>query len=317
LQAGPALPLVIPSAQCSYFWGCSGSPTNRYNSSLSSTYRSTGDELSQVYNALWYRGRGSKDNIAIDGTVIRALEFLEWTEHYKTGFGVFNFEYDGIVSLTPPWYNTRGPPSLLALLDAQGELEANMFSLDLATTQNETGKLVVGAKDDRIDRDTTPKLPIVDPSNTRFAGLWTTPIKSISIHFKSEDPIQLPLPGNYSALLDPGSFRSSFPRGYGSLLLKLVGARRVQWINSIDCGPFETLPNITFTFEHNQTVEITPHAYALRMELAKEPYVELCTIAVDEGGEHGTPKDMVVLGSSFLRVFTSIWDWENKVVGCK
>jgi saccharopepsin len=324
LQTGPTLPLVIPSARCAPTRGCDGSPSNRYNSSLSSTYKPGRARLFEEYNGLVYEGNGSQDTVSIGNITVRELEFLEWTAEQRTTPGIFNWEYDGLVSLAPPWYRSNeqsensGLPSLLSALDAQNDLDAKIFSLELNKTQNGTGKLIIGANDDLLHDKSTAKLPIVDYPDTILSGLWTTPIKSMTIQFESYPSIELPFPGNYTALFNPGSFRTTLPRTYGLEFLKLTPARRVQWINMVDCASLDTLPDLLFTFEHNQTVKITPQEYVLKMEILREPHIELCTIAIDDTSEHeDLPDDVAVFGSSFLRAFHSIWDWENRTIGRK
>jgi saccharopepsin len=314
LETAGTLPLVLPSVNCAAH-GCDGNPSNRYDASLSSTYKSIGVNISQPYKSLVYGGYSSIDHASINGLSIPDIEFLEWTEQSIRGLGIWDFIYDGIISLSPPWRKGFGLPSLLAAIDERGNLDAPMFSLELNRTQNGTSKLVIGAKDMALEHPDTIKLPIVDHPNVNFTGLWTTPIKSLSIQSASNPHQELPFPGEYTAMLDPGTFQTILPRNYGKELLKYLGAVTYQWINLIDCSIVPDLPDLLFTFGKGQTVRITSEEYVLRISISQ---FTICTIAIDDNSDHDDiPDDIVVLGSSFLRGFHSIWDWGNRTIGCR
>jgi hypothetical protein len=191
-----------------------------------------------------------------------------------------------------------------------------MFSLELNTTQNGTGKLVIGAVDTLLEHPDTIKLPVIDDPKGKFTRMWTTPIKSLSVD-PAIPPHEIPFPGDYMAVLDPGIFQTILPRGIGVEILKLLGAYRYQWINAIDCSLVRTLPDLLFTFGGNQTVSMTSKEYVLKIAVL-EGVPAVCTIAIDDVGEYpDIPDNIVVLGSSFLRGFHSIWDWGNRTISCK
>jgi hypothetical protein len=86
-----------------------------------------------------------------------------------------------VIGLAPPWRKGFELPSFLAELDEKRNLDVSMFSLELKSTQNGTGKLVIGAVDELRDHPDTIKLPVIDDPKGNFTGMWTTPIKSLSI----------------------------------------------------------------------------------------------------------------------------------------
>jgi hypothetical protein len=313
LQTAATSPLVLPSANCTAH-GCDGSPTNRYNASLSSTYKQVGVKMSQPYKSLVYDGYSSTDQVSISGLSIPDMEFLEWTEQDNRSNGIFDFTYDGIISLSPPWRKCLGKPSLLAALIEIGSLDAPMFSLDLNTTENGAGKLIIGAEDKALEYPETIKLPIVNHLNINFTGLWTTSIKSLSIQVEPNWH-KLPFPGEYTAVLDPGTFQTILPKNYGKEVVKFLGGFSYQWINYIQCSLVPDLPDLLFSFGEGQTVRITSEHYVIVISIA---HVKLCTIAIHDSGDYPElPDDIVILGSSFLRGFHSIWDWGNKTIGRK
>jgi hypothetical protein len=272
--------------------------------------------MSQDHKNIQYCGYSSADDGSIGGSNISGLKFLEWTEKDSSQFGFFDFVYDGFIGLAPPWRNDSGLPSLLTQLDHMGDLDARMFSLELNTTHNGTGTLVIGAKDELLEKADTVKLPVVDDLERDIKDMWTTPIRSLSIQSDALPPNELPFPGNSMAVLDPGTFQIILPRQYGIDLLQLLGAQRFLWVNAVPCPLVNNLPDLLFTFNEGQRVRITPEEYVLRIVLGYGVF--LCTIAIDDAIEHpNLPDNTVVLGSSFLRGFHSIWDWGNRTIACE
>src|ERR1700744_2968795 len=102
VETQATLPLVLPSINCTG-GECDGDPSNRYDSSLSSTYKPVGVKMSQQYKSRVYNGYSSMDYASINGLDIPDLQFLEWKDQIVLDNGIFDFVYDGIVSLSPPW----------------------------------------------------------------------------------------------------------------------------------------------------------------------------------------------------------------------
>jgi hypothetical protein len=267
----------------------------------------TGNESTEPYKRITYSGYSSIDTLSIGTIKIPNVEFLEWDILKNTSVQIWDFVYDGVISLSLPG---RGASSLLKLLEDTSNLDAKMISLDLSRSHATSGNLVIGVKDQLMDHPNTVKLPIVEHPNTTFSGLWTTSIKSYTVKSRN---IQFP---TYShAVLDPGTFQTILPRGYGLPLLALLGAYRYLWINYIDCARVATLPDLVFTFKEGQTVKLTSEDYVVRMDFDGFDFT-LCTIAFDDAKYFPEiPDDTMIMGSSFLRRFHSIWDWENKIIG--
>jgi len=308
LQTMGTIPLVIPSTNCTIS-NCDGNPSNRYNSSLSSTYRSIGDESTEPYKRITYHGYRSIDALSIGHTTIPKIQFLEWNKLQNTSIQIADFLYDGILNLSPPW---RGESSLLKSLIGAGNLDANMFSLELSKLNTSPGKLTIGAKDALLDHPNTIKLPMINHTNDFFANLWTTPIKSYSTPYR-----EIQFPEQSLAVLDPGTFQTILPRRYGRPLLAQLGSIRYEWMNYIDCARVPDMPELVFTFGQGQTVKLTGADYVVKMGF-DEYDLSVCTIAFDDAYYFPEiPDDTMILGSSFLRGFHSTWDWENRIVGCK
>jgi hypothetical protein len=65
-------------------------------------------------------------------------------------------------------------------------------------------------------------------------------------------------------------------------------------------------------FEQSQSVRIRPREYVLRIVLIKEPFAEVCTVAINDASKNDPriiPHEVLTLGSSFTSDFPSIWDW--------
>jgi hypothetical protein len=160
--------------------------------------------------------------------------------------------YDGIIGIAPPRRNDFTFPSILAELERKGNLDAPMFSLELNTTTNGTGMLVIGANDKLLDHPDTIKLPIVDDPNGRFSDWWTVSFKSVEILSEDSPPMELPLIIDSIAVFDTSAYQIILPTKIAKAICKLIGVDDNDFpLHTVSCERMNTLPDLDFKFNGN------------------------------------------------------------------
>lgn len=310
--------LLVPSASCNFH--CHQAE-HRYNSSLSSTYVANGSYSNVRWAAINYSGYLSRDVVRIGGVETADQMFEEWTSAMAYSIGAWDYGYDGIIGLAPPWRSQGGsymPNTLSGLLP---QLDAPIFSLKLPTKEGDQGELLLGAtnRDLYVSEPTT--VPLSNHTDSSFPASWTLPAEAIT--FNSQVPLQTTCgssdwgPGPCNALIDSSIPYIMLPHALADNITAAVGAQPgPMWFYNVPCERRQELPTLTVTLGgHN--FSISAFEYTLEVEILHEGVACLVSIMDESDFSLPRPWNGIILGSPFIRGFYSVFDMEKREIGCK
>ncbi|XP_045109154.1 lysosomal aspartic protease-like [Portunus trituberculatus] len=138
--------LWIPSEQCSIL-NLACQLHNRYDSSLSTTYKPNGTDFDIQYGSGAMKGFLSSDHVSLGGLVAQDQTFAEATE--EPGLAFVAGRFDGILGMGFSTISVMGIPTVFDTLVAQGQVDQPVFSFYLNHDQegNLGGELVLGGSD--------------------------------------------------------------------------------------------------------------------------------------------------------------------------
>jgi len=310
--------LLVPSASCNYH--CHEAK-HRYNSSLSSTYVANGSYSNVKWATINYSGYLSRDVARIGGVEATDQMFEEWTSAMAYSIGAWEYGYDGIIGLAPPWRPQGGsymPNTLSGLLP---QLDAPIFSLKLPTKEGDLGELLLGAtnRDLYVSEPTT--VPLSNHTDRFFPASWALPTEAIT--FNSQVPLQTTCgssdwgPGPCNALIDSSIPYIMLPHTLAINITTAVGARPGPlWFYNIPCERRQELPTLTVTLGgHN--FSISAFEYTLEVEIPDQGVT--CLMSIMDKSDFSLPRPWngIILGNPFIRGFYSVFDMEKREIGCK
>jgi saccharopepsin len=251
----------------------------------------------------------AQDNFLIGSLSLLNQTFLNAVEvKQKSTFREDQCAVRSVLGLTPETLgSTLGFPSPFQNIVKQGLLESNLFSLRLKAP----AELTFGSL-------TRPEeeyhwLPLANETNEWYlTGRWqteTTQILIATFEFSLENLI--------------ASFHTStsfihLPNSIVNPLLVNLGFRIYEWMMPpyIMCDQREFMPDIHFELS-GVLLTLSPYDYTIEWPLQDGQNVPFCISALTNfGAEHDTDKE-IILGSAFLRAFHSVFDLENRRIGCK
>lgn len=303
--------LAVPSAKCKY--SC-GDPTNRYNSSLSSTYHSNGSDASFNFGFIDYSGEVSYDSIYIGPNEFPHTAFEEWNDMTCTAIGCFELGYDGILGLAPPWNKRRSISSPLSVMLDRDLLDEPIFSLKLPRSENEFGDLLFGASDQSLYNAPLMKIPITNPpDDSVFHNFWTVSIDHAT--FNTTIPLSQTFKSSSIGILDSSSPYLALPGEIARNISAAIGARPgPYWFENVPCSDRLYLPTLTVGLGgYNFTLD----AFDYTLEVYLEGTGSICLVTFIGSDEFGFGRDYALLGAPFMRGVYSVFDIGKKEVGSK
>jgi saccharopepsin len=310
--------LLVPSASCDY--RCDETK-HHYNSSLSSTYLANGSYSNVRWALINYSGYLSRDVVRIGSVKTADQMFEEWTSAKAYLVGAWEYGYDGIIGLAPPWRPQVGsymPNTLSGLLP---QLDAPIFSLKLPTKEGDQGELLLGATNRDLYVSEPITVPLVDDSHNFMPYSWTLPAEAIT--FDSQVPLQTNCgspewaPGPCHAVIDSSTPYIMLPHALAVNITAAVGARRGPlWFYNIPCERRQELPTLTVTLGgHN--FSISAFEYTLEVEIPHQGVT--CLVSIMDESHFTLPRHWngILLGNPFIRRFYSVFDMEKREIGCK
>lgn len=292
---------MVPSAKCKYL--CNN-PTNRYFSNLSSTYEPNGSYISVRFAEVSYSGEISRDNVRLGDLELRQ-QFGEWTQAACMSIGCFEYGYDGVLGLAPPW--TRGVvPSTLS--NVMPLLDRPIFALKLPHSTSDQGEISFGyANEDFYDQPLVFLEAVSVPHD-----LWAVSVDHVTLD--SPTPLSQTFSGTV-ANLESSSPYIALPDELARNFSAAIGAQDGPlWFQNIPCSNRAYLPGLIFGFGgHNFTIDAFD--YTLEVDY---PYVGIvCLVSFFARGEFGIPEDTLLFGAPFLRGLYSVYDMSARTIGCK
>jgi hypothetical protein len=303
----------VPSTRLSSDeWG-----QRKYNSTESTTYLPNGIVARANYWNYIYEGFLSGDTVSIGGLKIEAQIFEEYTTARRRAIIAFRAGFDGVVGFAPPWNSKQDAqkyPNYLALLQAQGNLEENAFSLKLPRSAAEQGEITFGGSNPDLYTGTFRNVTLVpDHLLDQWQGQWVVPITSLTLN--TTLPIHYPTP-NYTAVFTyrpilalPTAFVTSFSAAIGVPL----GVDHLWAPIACERRPF--LPELTFELD-GESFTIDGWDYVFFAPISLDGKTE-CGIWVKQAEYYGIGDETLMIGTVFLKRWYSRWDWGERKIGCE
>ncbi|KAF2271164.1 acid protease [Lojkania enalia] len=311
----------VPSVECTnHSYYCDAYlPFNKFNASTSRTYRPNGTRATALYQGVEYHGPLSYDTIRISDLAIEQQLFMEYNEsHAVTWFGT-NWGYDGLLGLAPPWNSETKEsdplpyPNYLRLLQDKQVLEENVMALKFPRRIGERGEIMFGGINPDLFTGDFAKAKIVgeDEVQDPFDAMYN--IRAESVTFNSSVPFQLSLNSTPAVITtEPWIY---LPREIFEVIYYGIGAKQLDILYSyIPCERRPFLPELTFNIAgHDLTVNAFDYTYEVEMRLTPEKWVTVCLVSIGPSDDLGY--EPIVLGSTFLRGFYTVFDLDNREIG--
>ncbi|KAL9115004.1 MAG: hypothetical protein Q9227_001248 [Pyrenula ochraceoflavens] len=301
--------IAVPSVNCK---DSCGDQTNRYNSSLSSTYHQNGSDVSFNFGFIDYSGEVSYDSIHIGQNEILNTAFEEWNDRTCRALGCFDLGYDGIFGLAPPWHKRQLSSNPLSLMLNSGLLDKPIFSLKLPRSEDKKGDLLFGAVDRSLYNEPFAMMPVTNPpEDSVFHNLWTVSIDHAT--FNTTTPISQTFKSSSVGLLDSSSPYLALPDEIARNISAAIGARPgPYWFENVPCSDRLYLPTLTVGLDgHNFTID----AFDYTLEVYLKGTGSVCLVTFIPSDEFGFGQDYALLGAPFMRGFYSVFDMRRHQVG--
>ena len=155
----------LQSASCNSTL-CTNYNHTGFNSSQSTTYVPSTDQLLLTYAAANFKGNISQDILNIAGIEIPSQKFLDAVDIWPAAYWHYYIEYNGVLGLAPAYKNYRPQvPTVWENLVNGGSLDRNIFSVSLPTgdldfdNPRTNGELIFGGLPPNLRKEN----PLVSP----------------------------------------------------------------------------------------------------------------------------------------------------------
>jgi saccharopepsin len=216
--------------------------------------------------------------------------------------------YEAVLSLAPSTQGSQlhGRPLFVHMID-NGILAKNMFALHL----REPMEISLGMLNRVLIHGDMIVVPLTNETGRDITGSWQTRIDSIALG--NHSGVQFSLDGTTAAFSTRDTFIQLPDDIVWALLMELDFIMDEMSLPPyVPCGQRSSMPDIIFTLA-GQDLTLTPYDYTLEWILGSE--WTYCVSAMVPSPIIGSKE--VILGSSFLRPFYSVFDLDNKSIGCK
>jgi saccharopepsin len=301
--------MFVPSAACP---SCRGHLT--YNSSRSPTYEANGTEVHEHYGGLYSDGIVSVDTVTLgDGLEIKHQPFEE-VMSWRPVPGYWEDSFDSVLGLAAgdPIFDDPYMPHVLpgpfATMASQGTLDENMVSLLLPHDDRVAGDIMFGGYDENLFKGKLSAHPLY-PSNTTH---WQVESTAVYLADQSGRMLVNESLAGYPAVLEVGYPYILLPVLVGEKITNATTPDRDNdcHVPSIPCDQVAQLPHLTFNLGgHHYT--LTGEDYIVRTQVPFCGAKYYCVPIV--GGASGV-EDMIVLGSSFLKRFYSVYNLDTRTI---
>ena len=296
----------VPSPKCPY----PKPDSQRYNSSESSSFHSNGTAIDLDYYYLTTSGTVAQDTFHFGDLQVEAQLFQEANIVQPIGVS-----YDdrtliqSIVSLAPTSAESiQNSSSPFMNMASQGLLDSNTFALRL----REPREIMFGGTNSDLytGNFTRISLAVQTQEHDIFKGGWQVEAKSISLG--SDTRLNMSLEG-YTAILSTGWAALGLPYEVAFNFRRALEFEDILFMPpSVACERRAEMPDISINLAgHDFVLTAFDYTYEWPME---EGHVRC--VGAFQPFKFEDPQKTVVLGSSFLRAFYTVFDLDDGSVGC-
>jgi hypothetical protein len=303
--------LFLPSTSYDDSW----KSRNKYNHSASTTYQPNGSWAQEDFWGARYSGHLVEDLFHVTGFDLENITFEAFD--YSTLYSVLGLDegFDGVLGLTPPHAEEEfnvDQPSFLTQIEDSTVLPEPIFSLKLPRSWDEEGEFRLGTTNPDLYTGPFKSVKVLpnSPSNERSA--WQVPISHIALN--TSIPYNTTFPANMklSLVSEPVMI---LPHKFLKDFVAIIGAKPFQWIfMQIPCDRRPYLPDMVVGIGGHE-LRVTAFDYTFEYP-TQRGFAPTCVIwpIVQE---YSIPDDEVVLGTTFLKAFYTVFDWKEREVRCK
>uniref|UniRef100_A0A8C3CTQ4 Peptidase A1 domain-containing protein n=1 Tax=Cairina moschata TaxID=8855 RepID=A0A8C3CTQ4_CAIMO len=261
-----------------------------FNPSQSSTYRSTGQNLSIHYGTGDMEGIVGCDTVTVASLMdTNQLFGLSTTE---PGQFFVHVKFDGILGLGYPSLAADGITPVFDNLVNESLLEQNLFSVYLSCET--MGSVVIfGGIDEAYFTGSINWIPV------SYQGYWQISMDGIIVNGQ-----EIACSGGCQAIVDTGTSLVAGPPSDIGDIQSAIGARQNTYGEyNVNCSYISAMPDVVFVINGVQ-YPVSASAYT------EQNNEEACI-----SGFQNTSADLWILGDVFIRVYYSIFDRANNRVG--
>ncbi|XP_040472495.1 embryonic pepsinogen-like [Falco naumanni] len=279
--------LWVPSISCTSL-ACQNH--KMFNPLLSSTYKSTGQNLTIQYGTGKMEGIVGSDTVSVASLVDTDQLFgLSTTE---PGQFFVHVAFDGILGLGYPNLAADEITPVFDNMVNERLLEENVFSVYLS--RETTGSVVIfGGIDESYFTGS------INWISVSYQGYWQISMDSIIVNSQ-----EVACGGGCQAIVDTGTSLVAGPPSGISNIQRAVGARQDRdGEYNVNCSSIAAMPDVIFVIDGVQ-YPVSPLAYTEQND--QGPCIS---------SFQNTSGDLWILGDVFIRVYYSIFDRDNNRVG--
>jgi saccharopepsin len=239
-------------------------------------------------------------------------------------------DYDAVLGLAPSNdFSPAGVANPFGDMVAQGLLDRSIVSISLGRTildRSYPGEITYGGiNEDKYHGNLryVPLLNATDPDHGSrdsceedpplLNGTWRVEARAMSW---GKSPTEHQSLTGFTARFDTAEPYIYLPQDIWRRLNTIIDPANIPWVvETIDCERRDLLPDLTFQLgDHSFTIT----AYEYMLEVLMGVYGWRCMNGIQPWDKQTEDeKDMIVLGSPFLRGFYSVFDFDQKHLGCK
>ncbi|XP_008145377.2 pepsin B [Eptesicus fuscus] len=288
--------LWVPSTYCQS-QACSNH--NRFNPSLSSTFRNNGQTYTLSYGSGSLSVVLGYDTVTVQNIVVNNQEFGLSENEPNNPF--YYSDFDGILGMAYPNMAVGNAPTVMQGMLQQGQLTQPIFSFYFSRqpTRQYGGELILGGVDNQLYSGQIVWAPVTQEL------YWQIAIQEFAIGNQATGWCSQ----GCQAIVDTGTFLLAVPQQYMGSFLQATGAQQAQNGDFVvACNSVQSLPTITFIISGSQ-FPLPPSAYVLN----NNGYCRLGIEATYLPSPNGQP--LWILGDVFLKEYYSVYDMANNRVG--
>lgn len=265
---------------------------SKYDSSASSTYKANGDSFEFNPSVGSIKGIFDVDEISMsekDDFMVKDFVFAEATS--ISGVTFIRADFDGMVGLGPRSVSYKNAPTFIETLRNQNKIQTKAFSFYLTKNSNEDGSL----------------LTLGGYNNSYFTGSlhYHKFISNTSYMISSQSLSVANTSVKVSrAIISTGTWMIISHSSIINPILSSIGPLYP------DCSNFGKQPSIFITID-SVNYEIPSESYLIKVNSGGK---DQCIITLGASDDDSV-KDLIILGTTFLKLNYSHFDIENNQVG--